>query len=632
MCGITGIYAFNDVGRYHLINLAQATHSLALRGPDHQDIFHDGYCGLGHRRLSIIDTSSAGNQPMSDPTGRYTIVFNGEIYNYQELRQKLTNRGITFQSQSDTEILLHLYIHEKEDCLSQLNGFFTFAVYDAKQESLFIARDRIGIKPLLIYRDEDKVLFASEMKSLLAYGIPKEIDETSLYFYFQLNYIPAPKSIFRGVSKLLPGHYIKITGKEYEEKEYYKIPYDPTRYTATSYEEQQSELEAALEKSVQRRLVSDVPLGSFLSGGIDSSIIAALANRHVDQLHTFSIGYKDEPFYDETSYAQLVADKLSTEHTVFSLSNSDLYSHLHSILDYIDEPFADSSQIPVYILSNETRKKVKVALSGDGADEIFSGYNKHAAALRALQPGVPEKIIGSLLPLWKALPKSRSNPLANRVRQLEKFAHGMHLSEKERYWSWALWAQPRDTIDLLHEDIIDGIDFEAYDQAKACYLKSLGIGNDINDILRTDVDLVLTNDMLVKVDNMSMANGLEVRVPFLDHEIVELAFRLPQQSKIDHSMRKKILQDTFRSILPKELYNRPKHGFEVPLVKWLRTELRSEIQSKYLDPEFIREQKIFSTSGIDQIKTHVLSSRELDANRLVWAIIVFQHWWHRWMT
>lgn len=636
MCGITGIYAFNEIGRFHMINLAAATDKLSKRGPDFGRSTSVHRVGLGHRRLSIIDTSASGNQPMKDSSERFTIVFNGEIYNYRELRKGLEQKGVSFQSATDTEVLLQLYMHEGKACLEKLNGFFAFAIYDEQRDHLFIARDRLGIKPLLYYADEDKVIFASEMKSLLAYGIEKELDTNSLYQYLQFNYTPAPATMLKGVHKLLPGHYLEVS-KAHEpriqEGKYYQLPFDENRLNPEkqTYEQQQKKLHELMDASVKRRLVADVPLGAFLSGGIDSSVITALASRHVEKLNTFSIGYRDEPFFDETKYAQLVADKYQTNHTVFSLSNYDLYSHLFDILDHIDEPFADSSAIPVYILSKETKKKVTVALSGDGADEVFSGYNKHHAAWRVMHAGMAEKMVGGLENVWKSLPKSRNNPIANKFRQLERFAEGIKLSPKERYLKWATYLQGEAAAQLLSSSVLEKLDFEKHDARTATLLQAIHDQNEtLNQWLYTDVQLVLPNDMLTKVDLMSMAHGLEVRVPFLDHQVVEYAFSLPEESKINRQMKKRIVQDTFRDLLPTELYRRPKHGFEVPLLRWFRTELRSTIED-LLSDDFITEQDVFDLEGIKSLKQKLFSKDPGDVHATLWALVVFQHWWKQHM-
>ncbi|MDJ1502826.1 asparagine synthase (glutamine-hydrolyzing) [Xanthocytophaga agilis] len=630
MCGITGVYAFNEIGRFFHINLWNATEALSLRGPDRGNTFTHNYVGLGHRRLSIIDTSSGGNQPMTDDEERYTIVFNGEIFNFLELRKELEQHGVSFQSTSDTEVLLQLYKREGERCLNRLNGFFVFAIYDKQDESLFIARDRFGVKPLVYTVDEDRLLFASEMKALFVFGFPKEVDYASLQQYLQLNYIPAPNTIFKDVKKLMPGHFIKIKGREVSVKQWYNLPEQvKSKKTYTgSYEQAQKDLASLLDASVQRRMVADVPLGAFLSGGIDSSVIVALASRHTQHLNTFSIGYRDEPFFDETKYANLVAKKFNTNHTVFSLSNDDLLDGLYDMLDYTDEPFADSSALAVYILSKRTRKKVTVALSGDGADEIFAGYNKHAAEFRVREGGWQNSVIAGLKGLWDVLPKSRSAALGNKVRQLQKFAEITEMSAGDRYWRMATFTSEAQASALLNLPESEKAEQELQNRRKAS-LQHLLTDKDFNNFLLTDVDLVLTNDMLTKVDMMSMANSLEVRNPFLDYTVVEFAFSLPTSYKIDSSMKKKIVQDAFRNELPPELYKRPKHGFEVPLLKWMRNELKSLITNDLLNDDFIAEQGIFSVTEVRKLKEKLFSSNPEDVHARIWGLIVFQYWWKK---
>lgn len=636
MCGITGIFAFNLVGKFNLVNIAAATKALHTRGPDNQDIYHDEFVGLGHRRLSIIDTSAVAHQPMWDESKRYCIIFNGEIFNFPELKKELESRGVTsFFSHSDTEVLLKFFILDKEKCLNKLNGFFAFCIYDREEKSFFIARDRYGVKPLIYLFDEDKFIFASEMKSILAYGPERELDYVSLHTYLQLNYIPAPRTIFKNVKKLLPGHYIKVHSRQSMVHSYYDIPYNNAidyRLSTIDYSTAKEKFKQLLEASVQRRLISDVPLGAFLSGGIDSSIVTGLAARHKPDLHTFSIGFRDEKFFDETGYAQLVAKHFNTEHTVFSLTNKDLFEHVHSILDYIDEPFADSSAINVYILSKETRKHATVALSGDGADELLAGYNKHAAFYRAIHAGTRESIVGSMLPLWKMLPKSRSGFFSNKTRQLQRFAEGMNLSSKERYWRWAGFATATKALQLFSEQSRANFDRQEFDSFKFDLLKAIPEKESINDILLTDFNLVLPNDMLTKVDLMSMANGLEVRSPFLDYELVNFAFTLPDEFKINPEIRKRIVQDAFKDFLPAKLYNRPKKGFEAPLLKWLRRDMKSVIKDDLLSEKFIREQNIFDYKAIRRLKRKLFSLNPGDIHARIWALVVFQWWWKKYNT
>jgi asparagine synthase (glutamine-hydrolysing) len=630
MCGITGVFAFNLVGKFNKIHITSATMSMEKRGPDFQDIYIDDWVGLGHRRLSIIDTSEKANQPMWDPTGRYSIIFNGEIFNYRELRKELVDRGITFKSESDTEVLLQLFIRHKEQCLNLLNGFFAFCVYDKAEQTFFIARDRYGVKPLLYLCDEDKFIFASEMKTMVQYGIDKTIDYTSLITYLHLNYIPAPDTIFRHVKKLLPGHFLTLAAGKVTTSSWYEIPYNEAQAESNpiSYESAKNKFAFLLESAVQRRLVADVPLGAFLSGGIDSSVITGLARRHKPDLHTFSIGFRDEKFFDETAYARLVARHFKTEHTVFSLTNEDLFRHLDAILNYIDEPFADSSAINVFILSKETRKHATVALSGDGADELLAGYHKHEAFDRTLTPGLKEKVVTMLAPVWKSLPQSRHNAIANFIRQADRFCEGSAVNPPERYWRWAGFTAIADVTRLLSAATTEKFFMQEFQSRKAEILKSIPPHPTINDVLLTDMKFVLPNDMLVKADNMSMAHGLEIRSPFLDFELVHFAFTLPSRFKIQGKQRKKILQDTFRGFLPAPLYNRPKKGFEVPLLKWFRKEMKAMILDDLLSRKRIEDDGIFHYPEIEKLAGKLFSNNPGDLHARIWGLVVFQ-WWYK---
>ena len=627
MCGITGIFSFNNEALSFKSKVENSVSKLSKRGPDSSGTFFHKHAALGHARLSIIDVSNAASQPFTDAYGRYTIIFNGEFFNFKEHREALLKKGIQLKSQSDTEVLLYLYITEGASFLEKINGFFAIAIYDNIEESLFIARDRLGIKPLFIYKDDDKLIFASEIKAILAFDIPKEIDNTALYEYLQLNYIPAQHSIFKNISKLKPGTFLKIKNNNVEEKEYYKIPFhtdEEIKKINIKYDDAKNKIFELLDNSVKLRLISDVPLGAFLSGGIDSSIITALASKYTDKLNTFSIGYKDEPLFDETRYAQTVAKKYKTDHTVFSLTNDDLFSVLFDVLDYTDEPYADSSALAVNILCRHTKKHVTVALSGDGADELFGGYNKHRAELRIQNAGFAEKSISLLNPLWNNLPKSRNSFFSNKIRQFERFSKGMNLSADERYWKWCSFASENEIENLLK--IKNTSD---YFEHKKYLLKNISGKNGMNEILYSDMNLVLQNDMLVKVDMMSMENSLEVRTPFLDYNLVNYIFSLPSEFKIDKSFGKKILQDTFRDLLPEEIYHRPKHGFEVPLLKWFRKELRSFIFDELLNEEFIKEQGIFNFEEISKLKYKLFSNNPGDATARIWGLAVFQYWWKK---
>lgn len=629
MCGITGIFAFNEIGRFHLIHLSRANDAIAHRGPDAAKLFNDYYVGLAHRRLSIIDLSSAAHQPMTDPSGRFTIVFNGEIYNFQALRDQLEQAGAAFSTHSDTEVLLQAYIHWKEACLPKLHGFWAFAIYDSEEQSFFLARDRFGIKPLLYYSDEDKFLFASEMRALLAYNIAPEMDYTSFYQYLQLHYVPAPNTIFEEVHKLLPGHYMRVKKRDIQIHRYYQVPFPaPTSTPIPDYATAQRELLALLEEAVRERMISDVPLGAFLSGGIDSSTVVALASRFTDQLHTFSVGYANEPLFDETRYAEAVAKRYNTQHTVFKLTNDDLFRHLFDLLDLYGEPFADSSAIPFYMLSQHTRKKVTVALSGDGADEIFAGYHKYWGEMKAREKGLAASLLIGGLPVLDRLPKSRNTAWGNVFRRLHRFARTATLSPAERHWALSALLQESDLAQMLTTETLGKVAQDEYGHRKSQALSGFRNGQDFNEVLYTDLNLLLPNDMLHKVDSMSMAHALEVRVPFLDYRVVEFAFRLPAEYKINHQMKKRLLQDAVRPLLPKELYRRPKKGFDVPLAKGYQRELRSWIEHDVLADDFIRAQGVFRPAYIQQLKQRLFSGTNFDQHQ-VWGILAFQYWWKK---
>ncbi len=624
MCGISGIYKFDKITDNDIVSVKKSVKTLEKRGPDNSGFFANKTVAFGHSRLSVIDVSNKANQPMSDTSGRYTIVYNGEFYNFKIERQKLTNK-YKFVSQSDTEVLLYMYIEYGADFIDKVNGCFAIAIYDKQNKSLFLARDRMGINPLYIYNDTEKIIFASEIKALLEYNIPRHIDNTSIYNFFQFNYVPGPQTIFKNINKLTPGSYLIITPEKFIKNRYYSVPENAINKNLT-YVDAQKKLIDLIDNSVKSRLISDVPIGAFLSGGIDSSIIVATASKFTKKLNTFSIGYADEPFYDETRYAELVAKKFKTNHTPFKLTNADLFENVFNVLDTFDEPFADSSALVVYILSKLTKQKVTVALSGDGADEIFSGYNKHFAHYNANLSNLRNSIIKNTGFLWNTLPKSRNGKISNQIRKIQKYNKGLKLTDKERYWTWATIKSAKNAQNLLNLEINQ----KDYDRRKREITEFITT-NDFNQILFTDTYLVLQNDMLTKVDLMSMANSLEVRTPFLDHNIVNFAFSLPANYKIDKSMKKKILQDTYRSILPQELYNRPKHGFEVPLLKWLKTDLQEIISKDLLNRDFIENQNIFNYIEIQNIINRLNSGSPQDAPAEVWALIVFQHWWKKYI-
>jgi asparagine synthase (glutamine-hydrolysing) len=641
MCGISGYIKNVKLTQSDAEALKLSVQQIKHRGPDAHKVDILNNIGLAHARLSIIDTTENANQPFYSDDNTFVIVYNGEIYNYNELKEDLLLKGYVFRTKSDTEVLLKLYIEYGEECLQKLDGFFAFAIFNQNDNSLFIARDRFGIKPFFYSVSENTFSFSSELQGIIRLLKEKTINRVALFAYLQLNYIPAPETILNNVNKLLPGHCILIKNcqfpQQYTIKQYYSIEAAQNNTLITNafnYKHAQNILKDLLHQSVKNRLIADVPVGAFLSGGIDSSIIATIAAKYHKNLQTFSIGYADNPYFDETSYAELVANKIGSKHYTLSLTTQDLITGAKNVLEAIDEPFADSSEIAVFLLTKFAKEKITVALSGDGADEIFSGYHKHKAEFLARNPSITEKFIQWGFPVWKKLPKSRNNKFTNLNRQLYKFALGMHLPNKQRYWKWAT-VQPEEFANYLIKEPIQfnnpqrlSDDAHKYKKLQSFWLKPLTKNNDFNRVLLTDLHFVLPNDMLTKVDMMSMANSLEVRVPFLQHRIVEFAFSLPSAFKINRNIKKKILQDAFRNELPEELYNRPKKGFEVPL-HTLLTEGLKDYLNEFLSEDFILKQNIFNPQAIKFILNKLNSNNPEDSAATVWAILVFNFWWKK---
>ncbi len=641
MCGICGkISCGSDPIKESL--MTNMCSSLAYRGPDDRGTytntgaFGNGgqvHLGLGHQRLSIIDLSAAGHQPMSNEDGTLWVTFNGEIYNFKEIRAALKKNGHVFRSDTDTEVLIHLYEEEGLEAINQFNGMFSFAIWDNGKNRLWLGRDRIGIKPLVYFWDGNHFIFASEIKALLADpNIPKEIDYEALFLYLTFNYIPAPYTIFKGIKKLEPGHYLVIENANLRITKYWDAPRenDP-EIKNLSFKDQEKlykeNLYELLDQSVQARMIADVPLGAFLSGGIDSSIIVALMSRHADKpVKTFSIGYKDDNVYDETGYAREVADLYNTDHHEFKLSYKDMLEALPNIISSFDEPFADSSAIPTYIVSKETRKHVTVALSGDGGDELFAGYRSYLAEYwfakymmvpRLFREGLLEKII-------TALPDSRDTRGLEYIRRMKKFIKGTKGSFPER----VLALKEVFPKDVRQKILLEAPNDKSLNDPALKWVERLlnyYQGDRLNSILYSDLKDSLPGDMLTKVDWMSMKNSLEVRTPFLDHRVVEMAFQMPGSLKIKNGKTKYILKETFKDLLPPSIYRRPKAGFEVPISRWLKNELKF-LLDQYLAENRIQNQGIFDSKIIKQLVGQHLSGKT-DTSWMLWNLIVFQSWY-----
>ncbi len=626
MCGILGFISQQSVLPQEEQSMEKALKTLEQRGPDHQGYYTDDKVIMGHSRLSIIDVSEAAHQPLFSNDKKVCIVYNGEFYNYQEERSILEKEGVVFKTKSDTEVLLEMYLYYGNDFIKRVNGCFGIAIYNSDKQEVIVYRDRLGIKPVYLFEDNGQVLFASETKAI--YTFLKEqnyhlnLNESAVHQYFRFNYIASHQSIFKNTQMLAPGSYALISNQDITIQQYYKIDYTQ-KYISDCYETAQKKVVDLIDEAVKKRLIADVPLGTFLSGGIDSSIVSTLAARHSQHIESFSIGYADEPFFDETKYAELVAKKINSNHHTFSLRNQDLFDALFPVLDYLDEPFADSSAIAVYLLSKETKKYVTVALSGDGADEIFSGYHKHLAHYKSLKKGSAEYLIQYLGGFANLFSENQNSRFGNLIRQIKKFHKGVRLNDASRYIEW-MAIQNSQEVQMLLNNPVSQQEIESYEQQI-----NQAIGKDFNDILYSDVQFLLPNDMLYKVDKMSMANSLEVRTPFLDHQLVDYVFYLPSKYKINRTQKKRLLQDAFRSILPEELYHRPKHGFEVPLLNWFRGDLNSYIFKDLLSKEKIQRQKIFNYDAIQFYQNKLHSNSPGNVSAKIWALIVFQYWYDK---
>jgi asparagine synthase (glutamine-hydrolysing) len=632
MCGICGKVDFYT---HHISEdlLKKMCQSFAYRGPDDEGILVSPPVGLGHRRLSIIDLSPAGHEPMSNEDGTIWMVFNGEIYDFKGLIARVHRKGHTLKSDTDCEPIIHLYEDEGFASVRHLNGMFAFAIWDGRQERLWLVRDRLGVKPLHYYWDGKLLVFGSEIKAILSDpDIPREIDPEALELYLTLNYIPAPWTIYRNIRKLLPGHYLVFEKGKLSTASYWDVPLigkppqQPCPGEAGSMHQSKERLKELLEASVKRRLIADVPLGAFLSGGIDSSIIVGLMARNSTRpVKTFSIGYHDLPAFDETRYAREVAQFHQTDHHEFKLGYRDILDAFPKVLENFDEPFADSSAVPTYIVSRETRNHVTVALSGDGGDELFAGYRMYQGEFWSrYYAKIPAFLRQSLIaPLIHSLPDARDKPSLDRIRRIKKFVRGMSLQFPERFCGWREIFPFFIRQKLLKEPPGKNLHLELV-RTQVLAKEGTFASDPINLMLYLDVKGLLPGDMLNKVDRMSMTNSLEVRVPFLDYTVVEFVFTLRGDTKLKAKGGKAILLETFRDILPQSLHRRPKWGFEMPVAAWLRKELRFLVD-EYLQKDAIQKQGIFDYGIIRKLIDDHMSVRQ-DTSWHLWNLIVFQCW------
>ncbi len=626
MCGIAGILSLAPDVRVDPDAVATMAAQLAHRGPDDTGHYLDprSRCGLGFRRLSIIDLD-AGNQPLANEDQTVWAVFNGEIYNFRELRAALEQRGHQFRTHTDGEVIPHLYEEYGEHCFEHLAGMFAIALWDQRRGQLLLARDRFGKKPLGFAIHNRRLLFASEFKAILALpDVPRTVDPHALHSYLLFQYVPAPDAIYAGFAKLLPGHYVRLDAEqpaEPRQQAYWRLEPRPFRGT---YDEAKERLHHLLLAAVQKRLIADVPLGAFLSGGVDSSIVVALMRElGVSPLRTFSIGFSDDR-YDESSYARVIAERFDTEHHEHIVT-PEARSVLDTLAWHYDEPFADSSAVPTYYVSKWTRESVTVALTGDGGDEAFAGYDRyHAAQIAGRFDLLPAPARSALAGLATWLPHHQPRTLTNR---LYRFASALGASGARRYLSWMHIFTPA----MLAAGYQAAFRAQLDEEAPLAWFDTLydaAPGPAANRAVHADYASYLPYDLLTKVDIASMACGLECRCPMLDHELVEFALSLPLSWRLGPTGGKHILRDWARARLPDVILDRPKMGFGVPIGAWFRGELQDLVRHDILAPDSL-PMRIFRPDWLEQLANDHLSGRANHEHRL-WALLMLQLWHDRW--
>lgn len=616
MCGILGFNWSDPVLGKTLCQI------LEHRGPDQEGIFSEEGITFGFRRLSIIDLSEQGNQPMGNEDGSVQLVFNGEIYNFLELRKELVERGHLFRGHSDSEVIVHAYEEWGDNFLSRLQGMFAIGLWDRKKRNLIIARDRLGIKPLYYYQRNGRFAFASEIKALLRIPeVERGVNLQGLYYYLGFEFVPSPLTMFEGIRKLRPGHYLFYSHQGIEEKAYWEPSFTTV---ARSQGEAVEEMRALLKETVRMHLISDVPLGVFLSGGLDSSTLVALMRElGVNPLKTFSIGYPD-PSFSELPYAQMVAERFETEHTVLMIPEVTLHD-LEEAVWHLDEPMTDLSALPLYLVCREARKYVTVCLSGEGGDEIFAGYDRFKASKAdsyyRLLPGLlREKVI---YPLVERLPDQPQKKGA--VNILKRFVEGSHLPLDGGHLRWQYFSS-EDQDGLLYNGFFKKqVRMDPF--APLRELRSrFSFNKRIDEEIYLDLRFIMPDSVLMKVDKMSMAHALEIRVPFLDHRFVEFTAGLPGDWKLKGFQTKAIFRKALKGLLPDQIVWRGKQGYSLPVKNWLREGLKEPLLAVLNESPVIQE--YMSRSYIDQlIREHM--ARTHNHNHILWALLNLGLWYKK---
>jgi asparagine synthase (glutamine-hydrolysing) len=606
MCGIAGFLSFEQqLNQEHLRTMTQR---ISHRGPDAEGYFFDGICGLGHRRLSILDLSENANQPMTSHNGRYVMVFNGEIYNYQELREKYADiLPQTMRTTSDSEVILELFVQKGASFVHLLNGMFAIAIYDTQKQEIFLFRDRMGVKPLYYSFDGHNLAFASELKALMVLpNINKDLNLTAIEDFLHLGYIPRPLSIYEDIQKMYSGYWIKVSKKGIEENLYWDIQAKLKTECCQDEQEAVETFKKLLQTSVKYRLVSDVPLGVFLSGGIDSSLIASIATEQSDsKISTFSIGFEEEQF-NEAPHARKVAKHLQTDHHEFIVSVAEAKKLVPSLIDIYDEPFADSSAVPTLLVSKLARQSVKVVLGGDGGDELFWGYGMYQWAKRLSNPFLHllHQPISEILKLKKGASYQKASRLFDfpSRRRLPS-----HIFSQEQF----LFSQ---------KEVESIVNFPVTNSSPLLNTPfSLLKGSAMLRQALFDLQYYLQDDLMVKVDRATMHYALEARNPFLDYRLIEFAINLAPKFKYRKNQSKYLLKKLLYQYVPKTFFDRPKQGFSIPLADWLAGDLKYLLDD-FLSESVVRKHKIVKYEQVKELKKRFLEGEKYFYNRL-WVLI-----------
>ncbi|HVQ62818.1 MAG TPA: asparagine synthase (glutamine-hydrolyzing) [Burkholderiales bacterium] len=619
MCGIYGIFQLDGAAADPALMPAMGR-VIVHRGPDDEGHHADGPCAIGMRRLSIIDLAG-GHQPLSNDDGTLWLVCNGEIYNFRELRQELVALGHRFKTGSDSEVVLHGYAAHGEDFLQRLNGMFAFALWDARRRRLTVARDRLGIKPIYVYRDARRIAFASEAKALLALpGISAEIDPAALHSYLNLGYVTAPQSIFRGIRKLPPASLLTVEAARVEERRYWRML--PAIDRKPSEAEWIERIRARLDEAVRMQMVSDVPIGAFLSGGIDSSTVVGLMAAHSDRpIRTYAIGFEGgaaDDFYNELPYARRVADLFHTEHHEIVV-RPDVVALLPRLLWHMDEPISDTAFITTYLVSEFARRDVTVILSGVGGDELFGGYRRylgnHYQAYFDRLPGWARRVASAL---GERLPSDRHSPLLNLSRLAKGFLATAGMPFEARYLAYLQVFSLPEVARLLRQG-----GAESPDAITAAFGHAAG-EDALNRMLAVDAETQLPDDLLLLTDKMSMATSLECRVPLLDHELVELAASIPEEVKIRGGRLKHVLKEAVSGLLPRDILERKKRGFGTPMGAWLKQDLAPLVRG-LLSESVVKSRGLFHFPAVRELIASHEANRVDGTDRLL-ALLNLEIW------